>query len=98
YYGSGTEYVDGIQISIDENEVIGQGPAGIAIRGDSPYWCQDFQHDPVTAPWHDRAKKHGWGASAGLPLHRNGEIIGIFNLYSFEVNAFDEAARNLLVE
>ena len=68
------------------------------MRSDSPYWCQDFQNNPVTAPWHERGKKQGWGASAGLPLHRNGVAIGIFNLYAYEVNAFDEAARDLLVE
>ena len=64
----------------------------------SPFWCQDFQHDPATAPWHERGAKFGWKASAALPLHRNGVVIGVFTLYAAEINAFDQAARNLLVE
>ncbi|MGZ4969175.1 MAG: GAF domain-containing protein, partial [Methylobacter sp.] len=97
-YGSGTEYLEGLQISVDENEATGQGPTGTAIREDRPFWCQDFQHDPITGPWHERGAKFGWGASAALPLHRNGAVVGVFTLYSVELNAFDQAARNLLVE
>jgi len=33
-----------------------------------------------------------------LPLLQNGKAIGAFSLYASEANAFDEAARNLLVE
>ncbi|WP_292433106.1 EAL domain-containing protein [Methylobacter sp.] len=97
-YGVGIEYLEKIQISIDENEATGQGPTGTAIRENRAFWCQDFLHDPVTAPWHECGAAFGWGASAALPLHKNGAIIGVFNLYSSEVDAFDEAARNLLVE
>lgn len=97
-YGSGTEYLEGIQISVNENEEAGRGPTGTAMREDQPFWCQDFQQDPATALWHERGAKFGWGASAGLPLHRNGEVIGVFTLYSTEVNAFDQPARDLLVE
>lgn len=97
-YGSGTEYLEGIQISVNENEAAGQGPTGISMREDHPFWCQDFQHDPATTPWHERGAKFGWKSSAALPLHRNGAGIGVFTLYSAEVNAFDQAARNLLIE
>jgi len=97
-YGSGTEYLEGIQISSDENEVAGRGPTGTSMREDQPFWCQDFQHDPATAPWHERGAKFGWNASAALPLHRNGAVIGVFTLYAAEINAFDRSARNLLVE
>ncbi|NDP47036.1 MAG: PAS domain-containing protein [Sulfuriferula multivorans] len=40
----------------------------------------------------------GLAAAAALPLHRKGMVIGVFTLYTGEINAFDEAARNLLVE
>jgi len=33
-----------------------------------------------------------------MPLQREGIVIGAFTLYSGEINAFDEAARDLLVE
>lgn len=98
FYGQGTEYLDGIQISIDENLPVGRGPTGSAVREDRPFWCQDFQHDPCTVPWRERGATFGWKASASLPLHRNGIPVGSFTLYASIVDAFDEAACNLLVE
>ncbi len=97
-YGCGTEYLQGIQISIDGNKAIGRGPTGTAMREDHPFWCQDFMRDPVTAPWHEHGAQFGWRASAALPLHRNGAVTGVLTLYSSEVNAFDQAARDLLLE
>ena len=96
-FGSGLEYLDGIHISVDASDPFGCGPTGISMRENQPFWCQDFQHDPATAPWHERGAHFGWGAAASLPLHRNGVVIGAITLYATEVNAFDEAARNLLV-
>ncbi len=98
FYGDGAEYVEGIQVSADVNSVFGRGPTGTAIRENRPFWCQDYQHDPATAPWHERGARFGWGASAALPICRNGVAVGAFTLYCSEVNAFDEAARNLLFE
>ncbi len=97
-FGSGVEYLEGIEISASADTLIGRGPTGTAIRENRPVWCQDFQHDPITAPWHERGASVGWGASASLPLHRNGVAVGAFTLYAGEANAFDEAVRNLLVE
>ncbi|MGZ8184225.1 MAG: bifunctional diguanylate cyclase/phosphodiesterase [Methylobacter sp.] len=96
--GSGTEYLEGIQISTDENVPAGRGPIGISMREDRPFWCQDFQHDPATTPWRERGVTFGWESSAALPLHRNGAVIGVFSLYASEINAFDQIARNLLIE
>jgi diguanylate cyclase (GGDEF)-like protein/PAS domain S-box-containing protein len=97
-YGVGVEYVDDIQISMDPDEAIGRGPAGIAIRERRPIWSNDFMGDPNTAPWQERAARFGWGTSAALPFFRNGAAIGAFLLYAHEVDAFDQATRNLLVE
>ncbi len=97
-YGSGTEYLDDISITFDASQATGQGPAGTSMHEDRPYWCQDFQSDPATANWRERAMRYGWRSSASIPLHDNGEVIGAFTLYSSEVYAFDEAARNLLIE
>ncbi|MDO9106013.1 MAG: EAL domain-containing protein [Methylovulum sp.] len=97
-YGNGVDYLEGIHISINGDEVAGCGPTGTAIREDRPYWCQDFQHATATAIWHERGAKFGWKASAALPLHRNGVVIGAFTLYASVPHAFDESARNLLVE
>ena len=97
-YGEGMEYLEDIQISTDADDPAGHGPTGTAIRENKPFWCQDFLHDPATTLWHERGARFGWGASAALPLKRNGVAIGAFTLYAHELDAFDEAARNLLVE
>lgn len=97
-FGDGVEFLRDKQISVDPDSPLGRGPTGTAIRENRPFWCQDYQNDPATTPWHEEGARFGWGASASLPLHRNGVAIGAFTLYSGEVNAFDEAARNLLQE
>lgn len=97
-YGEGSAYLNGIYISINPNEPSGQGPTGVAVRENRPFWCQDYKNDPITAPWRERAAIYGWGSSASLPLHKKGEVIGAFTLYSSEIGAFDEDARKLLEE
>jgi len=98
FYGDGSDYLEGISISIDPSDIASQGPTGSAFLNDTPFWCQDFQNDSITALWHERGRRYGWGSSAALPLHRNGKVVGVFTLYSKDVNAFDEPAQKLLEE
>ena len=97
-FGDDTEYLKDIIISVDADSPFGRGPSGTAGRESQPYWCQDFMIDPIAIPWHQRAARAGWAASASLPLHREGIVFGVFTLYSGEINFFDELARDLLVE
>lgn len=95
-YGRGKGYLEGIRISVDGNEPEGQGPIGIAIRENRPYWCQDYMNDASLAMWHERGKNSGWAASAAIPLLRGGAPVGIITIYAGTVNAFDEDAKKLL--
>ncbi|MES2366963.1 MAG: EAL domain-containing protein [Pseudomonadota bacterium] len=97
-FGDDTEYLKDINVSVDADSLFGHGPTGTAIRENHLYWCQDFLNDPITVPWRERAVPAGLAAAAVLPLQREGIVIGAFTLYSGEANAFDEAARDLLVE
>ena len=97
-FGDDTDYLKDIEISMDADSPFGRGPTGTAIRENHLYWCQDYLDDPATIPWHERATHAGLAAAASLPLHCEGILIGAFTLYSGEINAFDEAARDLLVE
>ena len=97
-YGPGESYLTDIRISIDAADPCGQGPSARALRDNQPQWCQDFLHDPATAAWHEQGAEFGWAASAALPLHQNGVVVGTFNLYAGTVNAFDEDNRHLLLE
>jgi diguanylate cyclase (GGDEF)-like protein/PAS domain S-box-containing protein len=97
-FGSGTDYLQGINISVDAEQATGRGPTGTAIRQREPFWCQDFLLDPRTAPWHEQASQFGWRSVAALPLSRKDTVVGSFNLYAGELNAFDASARKLLYE
>jgi diguanylate cyclase (GGDEF)-like protein/PAS domain S-box-containing protein len=97
-FGDETGYLSAITVSTDNDSPFGRGPIGTAIREDRLYWCQNFQGDPATAPWREHASRAGLAASGTLPLHRDGVVVGVFSLYSEQINAFDEAARKLLLE
>jgi diguanylate cyclase (GGDEF)-like protein len=97
-FGSGVDYLDGIDISLEPGLASGSGPIGIAYRQGAPFWCQDFLHDPAAAHFRARGARFGLAASAALPLHRDGAIIGFLNPYAGVSHAFDEGVRQLLVE
>ena len=61
--GDGTDYLRDIQISCSATSPFGRGPTGTSIREDRPIWCQDFQNDPATTPWHGRGARFGWQSS-----------------------------------
>ena len=97
-FGDDTGYLKDIDISVNAGSPFGRGPTGTAIRENQPFWCQDFLNGPVNLPWHERAACAGFAASASLPLHREGIVIGAFTLYSCEVDSFDGFAHDLLDE
>ena len=97
-YGDTMGYLKDIPVSVAADSPFGNGASGTAIRTNQPYWCQDFHNDPRNAPWHERGARSGWGGVAALPLRRNGSVVGVFSVYVDEINAFDDAARNLLEE
>ena len=97
-FGDDLGKVADLWASVDANHPVGRGPVGAAINWNQPVWCRDFMHDPDTALWHERAALSGFASSATLPLCRNDRCVGVFALYSAEVNAFDEDLRRLLVD
>lgn len=97
-FGTGIEYLDGIQISVDANHATGRGPTGTCMRENQPYWCQDYQHDPATAAWHEKGIRFGWGSSGAVPLLRQGAVVGALTFYAPRMNAFGAAVKNLLLE
>nr|WP_319564408.1 EAL domain-containing protein [uncultured Rhodoferax sp.] len=97
-FGDDTAYLKDLMISVDANSPLGRGPTGRAISEKHPVWCQNFQTDPFTSPWHERAALAGLAASASLPLFKNGRVMGAFTLYSGETDAFGESTRELLME
>jgi diguanylate cyclase (GGDEF)-like protein/PAS domain S-box-containing protein len=98
FYGSGSEYLKNLFISLNPNDSTAKGPIGRAFHEQISFWCQDFQNDLMTKNWHEKGKEFGWASSAALPLKQNGKVIGVFTIYSSELNAFDNDVQNLLEE
>ncbi|PPC91979.1 MAG: response regulator receiver protein [Methylobacter sp.] len=95
-FGDGADQLQNIQVSADADNPYGNGPCGVSIREQQPYWCLDYINDPATVPWHALSSEFGWSASASLPLSRDGQVVGAFILYSEKPNAFDDDTRDLL--
>lgn len=96
--GTGTAYVEGIEISLDADEVHGRGPTGTAARENRTVWTPDFAQDPAVAPWQLRALPYGWVASAALPVRESGKPVAVFTIYVDDDRWFDEETRALLDE
>ena len=92
------EYLQDVEISVDADGPLRHAPTCTAIRENRPIWVQDCLLDPITAHWRERRAVFGFRSAATLPIHRNGVVVGVLTLYSGEVGAFDEAARELLLE
>jgi PAS domain S-box-containing protein len=97
-YGEGTEYLENIVISVDPGNPSACDPACAAIREECPIWYKRSEKYPITTAWQNFSNKYGWKAWASIPLYRNGRVIGTFNLYASDPNAFDDQARELLVQ
>jgi PAS domain S-box-containing protein/putative nucleotidyltransferase with HDIG domain len=97
-YGTGTDYLDGIEISIDADNPHGRGPTGTAIRENRPFWLNDFGNSPITQPWQQKAGRFGWRSSASLPISRKNQAIGALTFYSSQRVWDSKEIRKLLEE
>ncbi|MFZ6751958.1 sensor domain-containing phosphodiesterase [Undibacterium sp. Dicai25W] len=99
YYGvDGKEYIEGLTISRKPDSNGQLGPISCVLINNEPMWCQNFVQDVASFHWYERGARHGWQSMAILPLHKNGNVVGTFNLFLDRINAFDEASRQLLLE
>lgn len=97
-YGSPTNYVEGIRISIRDDLAEGRGPTGTSMREHRPVVVADFFQEGTTQPWHARAAQAGFGSSAAFPLARNGRPHAAFMAYHPEPGYFDAEVVGLLSE
>ena len=95
-FGSGVDYLAQVVISADPAEPNGTGPCGLSMISDHPYWVHDFQTNPMSAPWHEKAREFDWKAAAFLPLHVEGKVTGCLSLYAESERAFDPDIQRLL--
>lgn len=97
-YGDEAGYLSDLKISREPDQNGNLGPISSVLVNDEPFWYQNLQQDTQYRHWHQRSVLFGWKSMAILPLHRNGKVVGTFNLLLDQVDAFDEPSRRLLLE
>ncbi|SEW03095.1 bacterio-opsin activator domain-containing protein [Natrinema salifodinae] len=81
-------YLDEIEISADEDEATGQGPAGTAIRTGQVQVTNDVQTAPQFGPWKEAARARGYRSSAAIPIIHEDLVYGVLNVYSSSSRTF----------
>ena len=97
-YGSGADYLNNIFISASDAVPEGRGPAAVAFRESRNVIIRDFQNNEMTRPWHEQARRYGWGSSGTFPILRGGQPFAILTVYHRDEDAFDKEAVDLLDE
>ncbi len=96
WFGHEDGYLKSIsQISI-KNIPEGQGPAGRAVRDRKTCFTNDFTNDPKFVIWREEALKRGYASNISIPIVLAGKGIGVFAIYSSEINFFNESEIQLL--
>jgi PAS domain S-box-containing protein len=96
-FGYDDGYLANAKISWADTER-GRGPTGTALRTGLTQINQNFQINPSSAPWREKALKHGYKSSIALPLKAAAERLGVLTIYAQEEDAFNEVEVNLLQE
>ena len=97
-YGEHTEYLDNILISAKDDRPEGRGPAARAWREGQAFVINHFTTNPMTTPWHERARKAGWGSIGSFPIQRGGKPFAVLSVYHGADDFFDDETVSLLAE
>jgi PAS domain S-box-containing protein len=92
--GAATDYVKSLNITLDPALPTSRGATGLAIRERRTIEINDFQNDPRTAPWLERARIHNIHASAATPVMIGERVVGVLHVCANERGYFD---RNILM-
>jgi ligand-binding sensor protein len=95
--GNTEEYLYGINIGLN-NEALGAGPTGMAIKNGRNVVSNNIETDDKMIPWRKSASDLGYRSLIALPIIVSSKTIGAFSLYSGEPGFFDEVEIKLLDE
>ena len=96
--GRDGENAEWIRNSWAADDPRGRGPGGAAIRTGKTQVIRNILGNPTLAPWHEEVRRYGYNSVIVLPLTMEGAIIGILDIVSKEVDAFDSEEIKLLEE
>jgi PAS domain S-box-containing protein len=92
--GDDQGYLDEVVVS-SRDVPEGRGPTGIAIRENRVVVVNDWERDPIIAPWREKGIKRGFFSSMSIPLEEENRIIGALTFYAGEPNFFTPEEVNL---
>ena len=95
--GAALDYVNNISVHWGDDD-LGCGPTGTAIRTGKIQVISDLEKTASFAPWLKKAKKWSFRTSIALPLMGEDTAFGALNIYSTNVNVFDDSEVNILRE
>lgn len=95
-FGAGTDYLQGIQVSTQQNQPEGRGPAATAYHYNRAQICNNWTSSPLTAPWHKQARRFNWACGGSFPIQRNGQPFAVLSVYHETVDFFDSETTALL--
>jgi PAS domain S-box-containing protein len=91
------DYLEAIEITTDESQT-GQGPTARAVRTQELAVLQNIPEAPEYGPWRDAALERGYRSSAAIPLAHSNSLYGVLNVYTDQIEAFDDREQDLLAE
>ncbi len=89
-------YLDEIDVSVDEDDEAGRGPAGTAVRTGEVQVMNDVRADPSFGPWREAARTRDYRSSAAIPIIHEDLVYGVLNVYSSSPRAFEGAETEVL--
>nr|WP_272931394.1 GAF domain-containing protein [Halobacterium noricense] len=96
--GLDDEYYESVVITLDEDEPLGKGAGGRAVRTGEIQCSQDVFADPSMEPWHDLFAEHGVESVAVVPITDDGTVYGILSVYANRSFVFGEPEQEVLAE
>ncbi len=89
YAGFESGYLDSFNLTWAENER-GRGPEAVSIRTGEIIIKRNIITDLDMVLWREDALKHGYQAVISLPLINKNKRLGVINIYSDKLEAFDD--------
>ncbi|HJU84236.1 MAG TPA: HD domain-containing phosphohydrolase [Holophagaceae bacterium] len=90
--GPASDYLEGLEISWDQDQPSGRGPTGTSIRTGAPQIMQDSETSPEFTPWVEKARKAGIRSSASVQIRIHGHRLGALMVYATRPHAFEAEA------
>jgi len=93
--GCGNGYLETISIAQLDTE---RGLSGEAIRTGKPCLVRDILNDSNVVSWRSEESRYGYISAIAVPLISQGQALGVLNVYSVDLSAFESDEIKLLTE